>query len=238
MKRFFLHIPVVLAGLALTVSCGTLGRDGAAVRAVTVQGSARVLVASDRAAVSLSVVTRNADAAAAAEENARRMTAVQEAIKAMGVDPKSISTSNYTVNREMVYRDGANIPGDYRVTNRLNVSVKDLTSVGKLIDGAIQAGANEMTSLTYSSSDTEAAVKQARALAVTQAREAAQLLAETSGAGLGRVLSITELGGAVPAPRLMVKALADSAAFEESSTPISATDSAVTVTVEVQFELR
>jgi uncharacterized protein YggE len=138
----------------------------------------------------------------------------------------------------MIYREGENIPGSYRVTNRLNVSVKNIDLVGKLIDAAIKAGANEMTSLEFSSSDTAEAAKQARGLAITQAKESAQLLAETAGSRLGPVLSITELQDSMPVPRPLMKTAAFGAAEAVAdSTPVSANSSTVVITVEARFAL-
>jgi uncharacterized protein YggE len=236
MKRCFFAF--VLALVFTASSCVTVRKETLSERVITVNGSGQVSLAPDRASISLSVVTRNADASAAAEENARKMTAVQDALKALGVDAAAVSTSNYTVTREFVYKDGASIPGDYRVTNRVNVAVKDLDAVGRLIDAAIKAGANEMTQLSYSSSNTEAAVKEARSLAVKQAQEAARLLAENAGARLGRVISLTEAAGSMPAPRPLVKAMNAEAAVEDALTPVSANDSTVTVTIEARFELK
>jgi uncharacterized protein YggE len=193
----------------------------------------------DRATLALSVVTRNGDAAQAAAENAARMTAVRQALAALGVGQEAVSTSNYSVYRETGYGSGANAPGEYRVANRLNVTVQTLDLVGQMIDAAIRAGANELSSLDYSSSDTENALREARIRALRQAKATARLFAAESSAKLGRVLHVADaLGAPVPAyaPKT-ARALADSVGGYVP-TPIGAGANTVTAAVSVTYELK
>ncbi|MDE5898706.1 MAG: SIMPL domain-containing protein, partial [Treponemataceae bacterium] len=183
----------------------------------------------------LSVVTRKNSVTEASAENARRMADVQKAILDAGIPEESWSTSNYTIYQENSYVNGRSVPGDYRVSNMLTVVLKDVTKAGSVIDAAIAAGANELTSLSFSVSDTSEAEDQARVLAVEQARHAAEILAESGGARLGRLLSISEESYSQPAlqsNRLLT------AGYADGGTPVTAGKSTVTVTVRATFALR
>src|SRR4051794_15288167 len=70
---------------------------------ILTSGSGEAKVTPDRAAVMVNVQTRAATAAAAASENARRTTAVLDAIGKLGLPKSQLATEGYSVNPEMVY---------------------------------------------------------------------------------------------------------------------------------------
>ncbi|AEE16605.1 SIMPL domain-containing protein [Treponema brennaborense] len=212
----------------------TARQPSAAPRTVSVTGSGAVSVLPDTATIQLSVVTRDGSVTAAASENAKLMAQVQDAIQAAGISKDSFSTSNYNIYRENTYSDGKSIPGEYRVSNMLTVTVTEITAAGNIIDAAIRAGANELSSLSFSASDTEEAVQEARKLAVVQAQQAARLLAESSGAKLGKILTIAEESYNQPLYLSNRKLMASDAA---GVTPVSAGKTDITVTVRSVYEL-
>lgn len=229
MKQRFLIFSAVALCATVFLSC-TSGNA----RTVTVTGSGSVSVIPDTANIQLSVVTHSRSVREAATENAQRMTDVQNAIQKADVPRESIFTSNYTMRQEYLYVNGKSIPGDYRVSNMLTVILKDVTKAGEIIDAAIEAGANELTSLSFSVADVSAAEDQARALAVEQARHAAELLAQSGGAKLGRMISVSEESYRQPAMQSNQKL---AAGYRESGTPVTAGKSNVTVTVRTVFAL-
>lgn len=230
MKQYVFTFIAVAIFAALFLSC----KAGSA-RTVTVTGSGSVSVIPDTANIQLSVVTRNRSVSEAATENARRMTDVQNAMLNATVPRELMFTSNYTMRQEYSYTDGKSVPGDYRVSNMLTVILKDVTKAGEIIDAAVGAGANELTSLSFSVADVSEAEDQARVLAVEQARHAAELLAKTGGAKLGRLISVSEESYSQPALQSNMKLAAD---YRESGTPVTAGKSSVTVTVRTVFALR
>ena len=115
-----------------------------------------------------------------------------------------------------------------------NVVLTDITGVGEVIDAAISAGANELSSLNFTVSDSSEYMEEARRLAVEQAYEKASVLAEASGSKLGRVMQISEQSYTQPLYKsnLMVTAEADAA------TPVQAGKQDITVSVNVLYELK
>src|SRR5438477_6023634 len=65
------------------------------------QGEVRVIP--DRATITIGVQTRRTTAADAATENSRKQRAVIDAIRAKGVAPEMISTTNFNVTPETQY---------------------------------------------------------------------------------------------------------------------------------------
>lgn len=230
MKQWVLILFAAAVCAVLFLSC-----NSGSARTVTVTGSGTVSVIPDTANIQLSVVTRSSSVREAAAENAQRMTEVQNAIQNANVPRESIFTSDYTMRQEYSYVNGKSIPGDYRVSNMLTVVLKDVTKAGEIIDAAIGAGANELTSLSFSAANVSEAEDQARALAVEQARHAAELLAQSGGAKLGRMISVSEESYSQPAMQSNKMLAAD---YSQSVTPVTAGKSNVTVTVRAVFALR
>ena len=185
MKKLF----ALILAFALCAVCAA----AAAEATVTVTASATVQVAPDQATMMLGVVTRNADAAAAAAENAARMNAVLEALEAAGLAREDLTTSNYSVNGYYV-ADSAGEPavGGYEVTNTLRVVVRDVDQVGALLDVGLKAGANQSYGISYQSSLAAQAGDEALAAAMAEGRRKAEVLAGAAGAELGSLVSVTE----------------------------------------------
>lgn len=237
MKRYAVRIPLYAAVSAVIIFfSGCSVSVGRTERTVTVNGSGLVAVESDIATIKLAVVTRNADVQTASAENAARMTRVQNAVSEQGIPADKFSTEGYSIYQENSYVNGRTVRGDYRVSNGLVVVVSDMDKVGSVIDAAIRAGANELSSLSFDVTDTTDAVREARVLAINQAAEAAALLAGTAGAELGKVARIVENSYvALRSNSMKLAAAADSAAI---STPVSAGRSDVRVDVTVTYELK
>ncbi|MCR4822748.1 MAG: SIMPL domain-containing protein [Treponema sp.] len=237
MKKTILSI---LAGAVILTSC-SIHQDNYSKRTVSVSGSGSVTVEADTATIILSVITKGKDVAAATEENASKMTAVQQGIIQAGISEDCISTQNFSVYQESHYdqKSGRSIPDDYRVTNQIKVLVKQISRVSQVIDTALKSGANQLSSLTYGVSDSEIAKKQARSIAIQQAKEAANLLAGASGAKLGKVLSISEHSSSAFPRAMLMKSTSNDALMEEAvSTPISAGSSTITISVDAVYQLR
>ncbi|MBQ2314542.1 MAG: SIMPL domain-containing protein [Treponema sp.] len=162
-------------------------------RTITVTGSGTVKIPSNKANIKLSVITRNNDVVEATKENAEKMAAVKKAIREAGVPFADITTSNYAIMQEDSYQNGRTIvQGQYVVSNQVNVTMSNVSNAGAVIDAAVRAGANQLSSLSYTAEENDDSVKQARLLAIKQAEEKANTLVTASGATLGKVLSIVE----------------------------------------------
>lgn len=201
---------------------------------ITVSGTGKVAVKPDKAVISLAVNTRDKNAAAAAAENAAKMSAVQDAIMKAGIGKDSFSTNNYSIWQESSYKDGVRINGDYQVSNNIVVTIKDLDAVGSIIDRALEAGANQMNSLMFKVSDSSEAVTQARILAVQNAHEAAQTLTKAAGRKLGKAVEISEGGNMrYDAPTMVMNA----AKGERYETPVNAGYEEITASVTITYLL-
>jgi uncharacterized protein YggE len=153
------------------------------------------------------------------------MKKVIEGLKEAGVAAKDIQTSNISVEpRYTNPRDGeAPVVNGYRVSNQVGILVRDLKSLGGLLDKVIELGANQMHGLTFEVSKAETLKDDARKEAVANARRRAELLAGAAGAEIGEVVTISEetsFGG--PRPMAMRAAKADAAPIEAGTATLEA----------------
>ena len=86
----------------LLSSC-TVQQDNYSKRTVSVSGTGSITVEADTATIILSVITNGKDVSETSAENAQKMTAVQDAIKAKGIQKDCISTQNFSVYQESHY---------------------------------------------------------------------------------------------------------------------------------------
>jgi uncharacterized protein YggE len=177
---------------------------------VTVVGRGSVRLAPDVARVSIGVETMAETVAEAVDENQAKMTSILEALKAVGIPEADIQTMHYSIQFERYpepmprtgTESGEQPQPQYRVSNMVEVTVRDLSQVGEVLDAVVEAGANNIWGVNFSLEDPESAEADARAEAVADARARAEALAELNGVELGSVMSVSEVisGSGVPVP--------------------------------------
>ncbi len=209
-------------------------------RSVSVRGSGQVVLEPDSVTIVFSVTSESWDVNTATQDAANRMAAVLKAFSDNGVKENDVSTFDYKIQQQIAYTAEKKRYRNYTVKNKVRVVLNDVTLAGKLIDAAVAAGANELTSLSYNVKDDTEAVKQARMLAVKQAEDTAQMLAGATGAKLGKILTINEYSSGMPymeSASLKVNRMniAAEPQFEETSLP--AGTKIVSVQVDCVYEL-
>lgn len=158
---------------------------------VTVVGDSQTKIAPDTARITFSVVTQNAQALTAQQENARKSEAVKTAVEQIAANFKTeIKTSDYNLNPEQNYNYGKmpKIVG-YEVRNTVTISINDLSQVGAVIDAATKAGANSIEGISFVLGEASPAQGDALALATKQAMAKAESIAQSLN---GRVVRIVE----------------------------------------------
>lgn len=210
----------------------------APIPSISVASRGEVKVTPDRATIQISVQTKGATAATAASENARKQKSVIDALKALGLGDKDISTSGYNVYPEQRYEANREpVITGYNVTNTITVDLKTITMVGRVIDAALAKGANMINSLQFYSSNVQAARHEAIAIAIRNARADADAAARAAGGSITELLEVTIGAYYTPPPRpIALKAMGVEAA-QAQDTPISAGDETVTVDISTRWRL-
>ncbi|MCM8729724.1 SIMPL domain-containing protein [Hephaestia sp. GCM10023244] len=192
----------------------------------------------DLATIRAGVVTQAPTAAAALSDNAQRMAGVLGALKAAGVAARDIATANVQLSPQ--YRYGDNQPPvitGYQATNSVSIRFRDVAKSGTILDALVKQGANQIDGPNFSLDKPDAALDEARADAVKQARARAELYANAAGLRVARIVSISESGSnaGYPPPRPVMYAMRAAAAAD---TPIVPGETDVTVNLQVRFLLK
>lgn len=191
-------------------------------------GQGSVSVQPDQARIDIGVVSQASTAQDASQQNATRLTAVLGQLRQVLGLAADIRTVSYSLTPNYTYPPGGSpVLNGYTATNIVEVTTNDLTIVGKVIDTATAAGANNIQSLQFGLKDDQPARKQALQSASQQARAHADAMAAGLGAHTGAVLAVEEMGASNITPVL--------AATPTATTPVQ--PGAVTVTASVTLDV-
>jgi uncharacterized protein len=181
---------LIFLALTAILTIASCSRKTPAATRVTVTGEANLKAQLDAAVIILSVVTQNAQALNAQQENARKSDAVIHAVQDSAGSSAEIKTSDYSLQPQYDYRYNKlpKIIG-YDARNSVSVTMTDLNGVGKVIDAASRAGANSIESVSFILRENSPARGQTLATATQQAMGKAQSIAQ---AMRGRVLRVVE----------------------------------------------
>lgn len=227
---------VLASGLAMTASAQTpptIANDGTL---LSISAEARATRIPDIATLSTGVVTQATDANAALRQNTEQMTKVVAAIKAAGIAERDVQTTGISINPQ--YRYAENQPPaiiGYQASNTLNLKVRDIAKLGKVLDAMVAVGANQVNGPNFEIDNPEDAYDEARLAAIKKAQHRAELYAKALGLRVRRVVSINEGGGYTPPTPMPVMMRA--AAMEVADTPMSPGESSLSATINVVFEL-
>jgi uncharacterized protein YggE len=199
---------------------------------ITVTGIGAVTRIPDVARVSVGVGVTKSTVKAARDAAGKSMTAIIAAIKALGIDEKDIKTTSIDLSPQYSNSSTPKIVG-YRMSEQLQITVRDLDKAGDVVDTATAKGATEVNGLWFEVGDPTSALDEARGAAITQARTSAQKMASAAGVSLGGVVSISESVASSPGPYYYGEAARDAAAL----TPVERGTQDVQATVMVVFQI-
>ncbi len=193
----------------------------------------------DLATINLGVTTDGQTAQAALQENARRMTALTQALRRAGIAERDIQTSNVSVYPQQQYRENQTplITG-YQANNTVTAKVRNVNNLGRVIDAAVGAGGNTIHGVSFSHANPDAQLDLARRDAIAEARRRAELYANALGMRVVRIVAVQEGGGYSPPFPVAYERAADVAMAPPPPTPVAPGQIETRVSVNVTFELR
>jgi uncharacterized protein YggE len=108
---------------------------------ISVTGTGTATRPPDIATLSLGVEVTAASVAVARATAANGAAAVIGSLRSNGIEGRDLTTSAYTISPEYDHREGRRLRG-YRVSNTLEAVVRDLSSIGSVVDAAAEAGSD------------------------------------------------------------------------------------------------
>ena len=223
---------------------------------ISVSGQGEVFAVPDTAEFTYSV-REQADTVSEAQRLATDKTnAVLTYLEEQGIEDKDIKTINYNVSPRYEWHQTRvecltypcpQPPGEqtlvgYEVTQTVRVKVRESEDAGTLLAGVGDLGVDNVSSLSFTVDDDEALKRDARAMAITNARQKAEQLADDLDVDLVRVVSFFENEGGYPEPVYARVAYDAAEGFGGDSATVApklpAGENSITSQVTVTYEIR
>ena len=215
---------------------------------LSVTGEGRVQLPPDKAIVNLSVETVGESLEEVQDENRKRMKRVMTRLEKLGIKDEHIQTSSLSVSPQYSPRPRRqanqsvvpHIPKiiGYTVSHALAIEVFDLSLVGRVVDRALQSGANQFSHINWTLQDNRPARLSALKSAAQKAREKASALAQALDVQLLQLLAVTEGGSTlVPQRSTRGRAMMSMAMDEAASVPVSPGELTVRASVTLMYEI-
>lgn len=210
-----LFAPLLAAALLLLPAFAGAEAD---LEGITVHGTGRVAATPDEASVTLGVLARSAELTAARDDVSSRSAAVLAQLRALGIEARDINAAALTLRPEYRWDKATEtqVLRGYKVKRRIEVRLRDLSRLGELLEGAADAGANEVSPPALGHSREQALRREALQAAAQDARANAAAIAGSLDVALGELRSLVVRSGSAPLPvareQAMLSASADQAA--------------------------
>lgn len=230
-----------LFALLLLFTHTAVAAEGRPYPQIRVTGEGVATLPPDIALLSLAVTRDAPTAAQALEETSSAMRDVLAAMRKAGIEERDLQTEQFAIHPR--YRDEpAQVKGEpptprivgYTVSNGLSVRVRQLDSLGAIIDMSVRLGVNQGGGIQFLNDDPAAAITAARTAAMQDALARARTLAAAANVGLGAILDISEQSYQ---PRPMMMARADMVMADAGAVPIAGGENSYRVTVNVVLAL-
>lgn len=216
---------------------------------ISVNGEGEVFAIPDSAEFTFSV-EESGDTVAAVQEAAKgKVDAALAALKSKGVEEKDVKTAAYELHPkyEWIPAQCVRFPCDRRqvqrgftLTQTVAVTVRDANRSGELLQAVTDAGAQNVSGLTFKLAEPEVKQAEARALAIEDAKEKADELAKELGVSLVRIVNFGESNAVPPMPYNMKLESAFGGAMDQaaSAPQVPAGENRILSNVTISYEIR
>ncbi|MEH7009874.1 SIMPL domain-containing protein [Neobacillus niacini] len=162
---------------------------------IKVRGEGEIAVQPDTASVNLGVVTESNELIGAQQQNSMVVNKVIDSLIALGIDRNQIQTFDYRIEAVYDYEQGKQIFRGYKITHILQVKIDDLSIIGKVVDTAVQNGANYVANVQFTTKYKDSYYQQALVMALNNASNKAKTIANTLRVSLNPTPILVTEGG-------------------------------------------
>jgi len=213
-----------------------------------------VFAVPDRATFTVTVREEAKEVADAQEAATKKSNDIIAYLKGAGVEEKDIKTINYNVNPKYEWEQAGSCANGYcppgkqtlvgfEVWQMLEVKVQDPKKAGDLLTGVGGRGASEVSGLSFTIEDEDELKSEAREMAIAEAREKADQLAQQLGVSVVRVVGFYEDSYGYPTPYAygkggMAMDMAAEASVRSIAPELPTGENKITSNVNVTYEIR
>ena len=222
MRRLLIFLSIAFLEIASSAAQAQAPPPPPGPPVVVALGHATIERAPDRAFVTFSTETRGTKPEDVQKQNALAMTRVQDAVTRAKVPADAVRTLGFNLQEEFDWVNGKRVSRGYTASNSVEVRVDDLTTLGSLMDAAVQAGATGVGAVRFDLKDRAGAEREALRLAVADARaraDAAAVGANTRVVGIVRIEESGAPRGPMPVPMMRMAMAASDRAPETPVAP-------------------
>jgi uncharacterized protein YggE len=108
------------------------------------------------------------------------------------IDVKDYGASRATLLQQNRFINGEQKFIGYQAKVSMRIELKDLDGIDEIVTGLVEAGVNEIQSITFETTRLEAIQSEARAMAIADAKEKATEYCKSAGVALGPLLHIED----------------------------------------------
>ena len=183
-----------------------IGKDVSSPNTISVSGKGEIVAKADIATFTFNVLEESPDVSDAQSRATKKINDIIQFLKNNGTEEKDIKTINYNIYPRYNYiklpeksqiippiRDNRVLIG-YEVNQGIEVKVRKIDSAGTVLSGVGNLGASNVSGLNFSIDEEDKLRKEARDLAIEDARENGKILARSLGVKLVRIINFSESG--------------------------------------------
>lgn len=215
---------------------------------INVAGEGEVFAIPDTARFTFSVQEEAETVPQAQEVVTETTNTILDALRQLGIPEENIKTVSYNVFPRYEFRDtqtqgftppqGERVLVGYEVSQTVEVKVEDPDEAGTLLAEVGELGADTVSGLRFTIDDMEALEEEALEIAIADAREKAESLADSLGVRLGSVVSFSEQGGSFPQAHMLGRGGEMAMDTAEATPDIPRGENQITKRVNVTFGIR
>ena len=186
LSKHLLSKAVAIAAICATMGTTTLAAPQGTfdTSEINITGQSSRSVAPNYAILTLGITSQNTNINAAKSNNDRIMSNLISQLANLGVAKKDINPTSD-------YQDGKRINTGYNVSNHVTVKINNLDNVGKVVDAAVSAGANDINNLSFQNDVSQQLSDSLTTEAIQNGRHKAEVIAAALGRTLGPVKTVS-----------------------------------------------
>ena len=169
-------------------------------RVIEVAGEGEVFSRPDLAVVSFSVENEEKEAEQVLLKNAEKVNSVITYFKENGIEEKDIKTTAFNLYpRYEYYGESAYLRPEekrvlvgYEAVQTVEVKIREMDKIGEFLEGGVTSGANRVYGVSFTVEDEKELIKEAREIAIKEAKEEAEILSKQLGVRLTGIIGFSE----------------------------------------------
>jgi len=243
-NNLYITLAIIVALIAIVITSGSdkeyILTDSSQENTISVTGESERFVVPDTASISFSMTRKSKDLSEATDSVNSRMKELLSSLKSDGVKESDIKTTGYNVNPQYVYTDRKQVFDGYRVTQSVQIKIKDLDNVNSVVTKIGEIQVDNVSGLSFFIDNDQEIQEELREEAIKDAKKKAAKLARDLGIDLDEISGFTEGGnrGYYPQPYFSKTALfAESADFAAEEATITAGENKMQSTVTITYTL-